>query len=132
MKKNGFTLIELLATLALLAILSMVIVPSVIGVINKNKDNNLKMLCNSIEEAARLYVSDKRYTMGNVSSIKIKELMENNYLANSFVNPYDSNDIYTCDNNKITDDFVIIINKNKYVVKYLVLVSVSSGDGNEF
>ena len=25
--------------------------------------------------------------------------------------------IYTCDNNKITDDFVIIINKNKYVVK---------------
>ena len=109
MKKNGFTLIELLATLALLAILSMVIVPSVIGVINKNKDNNLKMLCNSIEEAARLYVSDKRYTMGNVSSIKIKELMENN--------PYDSNDIYTCDNNKITDDFVIIINKNKYVVK---------------
>ena len=117
MKKNGFTLIELLATLALLAILSMVIVPSVIGVINKNKDNNLKMLCNSIEEAARLYVSDKRYTMGNVSSIKIKELMENNYLANSFVNPYDSNDIYTCDNNKITDDFVIIINNNKYVVK---------------
>lgn len=117
MKKNGFTLIELLATLALLAILSMVIVPSVIGVINNNKDNNLKMLCNSIEEAARLYVSDKRYTIGNVSSIKIKELMENNYLANSFVNPYDSNDIYTCDNNKITDDFVIIINKNKYVVK---------------
>lgn len=117
MKKNGFTLIELLATLALLAILSMVIVPYVIGVINKNKDNNLKMLCNSIEEAAKLYVSDKRYTIGNVSSIKIKELMENNYLANSFVNPYDSNDIYTCDNNKITDDFVIIINKNKYVVK---------------
>ena len=117
MKKNGFTLIELLATLALLAILSMVIVPSIIGVINKNKDNNLKMLCNSIEEAARLYVSDNRYTMGNVSSIKIKELMENNYLANSFVNPYDSNDIYTCDNNKITDDFVIIINKNKYIVK---------------
>ena len=117
MKKNGFTLIELLATLALLAILSMVIVPSVIGVINKNKDNNLKMLCNSIEEAARLYVSDNRYTMGNVSSIKIKELMENNYLTKSFANPYDSNDIYTCDNNKITDDFVIIINKNKYVVK---------------
>ena len=117
MKKNGFTLIELLATLALLAILSMVIVPSVIGVINKNKDNNLKMLCNSIEEAARLYVSDNRYTMGNVSSIKIKELMENNYLAKSFGNPYDSNDIYTCDNNKITDDFVIIINKNKYIVK---------------
>ena len=95
----------------------MVIVPSVIGVINKNKDNNLKMLCNSIEEAARLYVSDNRYTMGNVSSIKIKELMENNYLAKSFAHPSDSNDIYTCDNNKITDDFVIIINKNKYVVK---------------
>ena len=36
MKKNGFTLIELLATLALLAILSMVIVPSIIGVINKS------------------------------------------------------------------------------------------------
>ena len=84
MKKNGFTLIELLATLALLAILSMVIVPSIIGVINKNKDNNLKMLCNSIEEAARLYVSDNRYTMGNVSSIKIKELMENKYLAKSY------------------------------------------------
>ena len=117
MKKNGFTLIELLATLALLAILSMVIVPSIIGVINKNKDNNLKMLCNSIEEAARLYVSDNRYTMGSVSSIKIKALMENNYLAKSFANPYDSNDIYTCDNNKITDDFVIIINKNKYIVK---------------
>ncbi len=56
---------------------------------------------------------------GGKSSLaeKIKELMENNYLANSFVNPYDSNDIYTCDNNKITDDFVIIINKNKYIVK---------------
>ena len=43
--------------------------------------------------------------------------LANNYLAKSFANPYDSNDIYTCDNNKITDDFVIIINKNKYVVK---------------
>ena len=117
MKKNGFTLIELLATLALLAILSMVIVPSVIGIINKNKDNNLKMLCNSIEEAARLYVSDNRYTMGSVTSIKIKDLMRNNYLSKSFVNPYDSKDVYTYEGNKITDDFVIIINKNKYIVK---------------
>lgn len=117
MKKNGFTLIELLATLALLAILSMVIVPSVIGIINKNKDNNLKMLCNSIEEAARLYVSDNRYTMGDVSSVKIKELMENNYLAKSFANPYDSKDVYTYEGNKITDDFIVNINNNKYIVK---------------
>lgn len=117
MRKNGFTLIELLATLALLAILSMVIVPSVIGIINKNKDNNLKMLCNSIEEAARLYVSDNRYTMGDVSSVKIKELMENNYLAKSFANPYDSKDVYTYEGNKITDDFIVNINKNKYIVK---------------
>lgn len=117
MRKNGFTLIELLATLALLAILSMVIVPSVIGIINKNKDNNLKMLCNSIEEAARLYVSDNRYTMGDVSSIKIKELMENNYLAKSFANPYDSKDVYTYEGNKITDDFIVNINNNKYIVK---------------
>lgn len=117
MRKNGFTLIELLATLALLAILSMVIVPSVIGIINKNKDNNLKMLCNSIEEAARLYVSDNRYTMGDVSSVKIKELMENNYLAKSFANPYDSKDVYTYEGNKITDDFIVNINNNKYIVK---------------
>lgn len=63
MKLNykGFTLVELLAVIAIMGMLAVIMVPTISGVIEENKTNNLKNLENSIKSSARAYISDNRY-----------------------------------------------------------------------
>lgn len=65
MKLNykGFTLVELLAVIAIMGMLAVIMVPTISGVIEENKTNNLKNLENSIKSSARAYISDNRYVI---------------------------------------------------------------------
>ena len=71
MKLNykGFTLVELLAVIAIMGMLAVIMVPTISGVIEENKTNNLKNLENSIKSSARAYISDNRYeiSLNNIS-----------------------------------------------------------------
>lgn len=64
MNNRGFTLIELIVVVAIIALLSLVLTPNVISLINKNKVNSYNDTIKSIEMAAASYVSDNRYSLG--------------------------------------------------------------------
>ena len=84
MSKRGFTLIELLITIAVLAIIMTIAVPT-IGAITQNiKDNMLEKKANLIEEAAILLGEDikgsiigskSRYNGYACRSFKVKDLV---------------------------------------------------------
>ena len=58
-KKNGFTLVELLVVIAIIAILSLLVVPSVITV-NKNINERLyNQKSDYVERAAELFATNK-------------------------------------------------------------------------
>lgn len=56
--RNGFTLIELMATIAILAIVTMIAVPTLTGIKNRAVKNALTSKINIIESAAKEYGND--------------------------------------------------------------------------
>jgi len=62
MNNRGFTLIELIMVVAILALLVMIFTPNVMSLINKNNMNTYNDTIKSIENAAKVYVSDNRYS----------------------------------------------------------------------
>lgn len=60
---RGFTLVEVLAVIVILSILMAIMVPNVGKILEKNKEDNYADLEKSIISAAKIYVSDNRYTI---------------------------------------------------------------------
>lgn len=64
MNKKGFTLIELLMVIALIAIISMILIPNVINMISTNKQKSCENLKKNIISATKLYVNENKYDLG--------------------------------------------------------------------
>lgn len=75
--KNGFTLTELLATIVILAVISLIATPAVIGVSNSIKNNMFESKKKLILQAAKLYAEDNP----NKNSLNVNVLCYNNYLT---------------------------------------------------
>jgi prepilin-type N-terminal cleavage/methylation domain-containing protein len=56
--KKGFTLIELIAVMAIVGVLSIMIVPNVIKLLNGSMEDTMKITENEVVDAANLYVED--------------------------------------------------------------------------
>ena len=81
-KKNGFTLVELLVVIAIIAILSLLVVPSVITV-NKNINERLyNQKSDYVERAAELFATNKEDIFNGAEEVKVYvyELLAGNYL----------------------------------------------------
>lgn len=113
MNKKGFTLIEVIMVIALIGILSMMIAPNVVLIINKNKEKSCKSLIGSIESACEIYVSNHRYELNLGScnnnekisiSIPLRTLVESGDLTEPIVNPL-NNEKINIDTNKVNVDF---------------------------
>lgn len=61
LNRKGFTLIEILAVIVILAMLMAIMVPTVGTLLEKSKEDNYESLEKSIEQAAKMYMSDHRY-----------------------------------------------------------------------
>lgn len=61
LNNKGFTLVEVLAVIVILGILSTIMISSVGGMLNQNKENNYNNLTKSIKAAAKMLISDYRY-----------------------------------------------------------------------
>ena len=63
MNKKGITLIEGIMVIAILGVLLLTLIPSVITIINKNKEKNFEATRDSIIEAAKMYVAENKYNL---------------------------------------------------------------------
>jgi len=99
MKNNkGFTLIEMIIVVAILAILVIILIPNILGLINKNKEQSCNNIVESIEKAASIYVSDNKYELGinctnNTKEIELKTLIDNKLVSSPIINPMTDEDI---------------------------------------
>lgn len=92
MNNKGFTLIELISVISLLVVLALIVVPSVMTFINKNKENSYIEMLNSIESAADVYMTENRYNESVITKaldngITLQDLIDNGNLKNSLNNP---------------------------------------------
>ena len=107
MNNKGFTLIELIVVVAIIALLSLVLTPNVISLINKNKVNSYNDTIKSIEMAAASYVSDNRYSLGitctnNEKYVSLQTLVKTGALTSIPTNPCTNSDFVDTEEVKIT------------------------------
>jgi len=93
MNRKGFTMIELLMVIVIIAVLSIIMIPNIMTIINKNKENNIKAFENNVISAAKAYISDNKYNYNcdypnvhHMEDIYLKVLYEEGYLSN-VINP---------------------------------------------
>ena len=94
--KKGFTLIELMAVITLLAILGILVIPSILNLV-KNKQKDLSDASNDVlYKATELYLSkhdDYDLINGNIYCISLSELASENLITTPFVNPVTRSEI---------------------------------------
>lgn len=98
MNKKGFTLIEVIMVIAIIAILSLILIPNVTVLIDKNKKKSCEKMIDNIESAAKMYVNQNKYELGfdcsgTVKGIKLKTLVDAGYLGGELVNPINKKEI---------------------------------------
>ncbi len=83
MNKKGFTLTELLVVIAIIAVLSLIIVPSVITINNNINERLRAEKIAYIVSAAELYGSNNEEIFNGISEVEVYvyELIESNYLT---------------------------------------------------
>lgn len=93
MKKNGFTLIEIIAVIGILAMLLLIIVPSINNILSRSRENLNEEQQNEIISAARTWaaehlelVPDEEGGMApSQNYVTIKTLQDYGYLEDSAV-----------------------------------------------
>ena len=63
MNKKGFTLVEILATIIILGLIVVLIVPNITGTSKNAKESILKTKINNLEKAAVIYAQDHRHLL---------------------------------------------------------------------
>ena len=118
MKKNGFTLVELLGVVTILAMLGMIVVPTINKVISDNKRELYEIQISNIKSGTSDFVSENifsdRLEIPNNSSIGIKlgKLKELGYVDSDISDPITKN--------KFSDDMVVMITNRNNVFSYTV------------
>lgn len=93
MNRKGFTLIEVIMVIAIITILSLILIPNVMVLINENKKRSCEKMIDNIESAAKMYVNQNKYELGfdcvdnKTKEITLKTLVDAGYLGGELVNP---------------------------------------------
>lgn len=121
MNRRGFTLIEAIMVIALIALLTIVLVPNVMVFINKNNKNSCEKLKDNIKSATKMYVNQNKYELGFTCSntketkeIKLKTLVDNGNLTSPITNPITKEDI------KLENTVTVTFNCNTKEFSYVV------------
>ena len=92
MNRKGFTLIEVIMVIAIIAILSIILAPNVMVLINKNNERSCEKMIDNIKSATKMYVNQNKYELGfdcsgTAKEITLKTLVDAGYLGGELVNP---------------------------------------------
>jgi len=116
MKENGFTLVELLGVVTILAMLGLVVVPTVNKVVSDNKVKLYNVQIRNIKSGASDFVSDNVLSLDIPSDtsigIKLGKLKELGYIDSHISNPVSKTEF--------SDDMVIIITNVNSTYSYTV------------
>lgn len=92
LKFRGFTLVELLTVIIILGILSVIVISSLRGLIEKSRKENLESSRNTLIMATKSYMQDNTESLpkdiGSVVEVGAKTLRKNNYLKEDIVNSF--------------------------------------------
>jgi len=125
MGKRGFTLVELLITIAVLAIIVVIAVPSIGAITQSIKNNMLEKKAEMIEEAAILLAQDVKGKIIS-SSKKYNGYSCENFIVSDLVPTYlDKDNDNACLDEDSTGDVGCIVdpsNDENYLDKYEVIV----------
>ena len=109
MNKKGFTMVEILIAIAILAVISMVVIPSIVRYITEGKDTYNEKLENQLLVAGKNYFGDntnllpkKTYLDRDIekhSYATVPEMQSKNYLDKEFID---------ADGNPCTESFVFV------------------------
>lgn len=121
MNNKGFTLLEVILVVAILGVITLIIVPSVSSLLNKNKNEQYENLKKSIISAAKMYVSDNRYEFdinctNNIYEfdIELNKLVDAGDLSSPVIDPRDKSEIslsnvvsvtYNCTNKNFSYEY---------------------------
>lgn len=109
MNNNGFTLAELIVTIAIMALIGIVISTNMLGLFSSEEDKEYVAFVSKIEESACMYVetvfteSQRSDCRVNSCTISIEQLIQKGYISEDLKDPLTKN--------KVIDD------KSKYEVK---------------
>lgn len=130
MNNKGFTLVEVIMVVAIIALLTLILVPNVTSLLKKNKIDSCNNLIDSIEKAASIYISDNRYNIKisdcdssdtvSVDGITIKTLATAGVLTSPVINPID--------NSTIIDSTPIDITYNCSTKQFSYNVNIDCGE----
>lgn len=76
-KKRGFTLIELMSVIAIIAILSVVLIPTISGYINRSKKSVVINQCKRLYKVIELREVEEQFIFKN-NEKKVKDIFEEN------------------------------------------------------
>ncbi|MCM1370539.1 MAG: prepilin-type N-terminal cleavage/methylation domain-containing protein, partial [Clostridium sp.] len=85
-KKDGFTLVELLATIVVIALISLLIIPNISGILNDTKSSSYDIQISTIEKAAQKYAVQNNIKLpdtGKKGYISVRDLMAKGELNDS-------------------------------------------------
>lgn len=77
--KKGVTLVELLAVIVILGIIAAIAVPTIGGLIERQRENAAAAEWDNIKEAARLYIVDESLAQG--AAFSVDDLVTEGYLS---------------------------------------------------
>lgn len=91
MKNRGFTLVELLGVITVLALITLIAVPSITGTLKKQKEMQYNKYLNDLYLATEAYVLNQdEYDLSQVNQtiyIKLEDVVKAKYLNSTIVNP---------------------------------------------
>lgn len=101
MDRKGFTLVEVLLTIAILALILIIMVPNVFVLVEKNNVKSCENLIKNIESSAKIYVSNNKYNL-EIKCYDVNNL-DDTTLKIQFQTLVDSGDLTTDSSGKITN-----------------------------
>lgn len=137
MKKNGFTLIELIATIGLLGMLATILITVSVKKINETKEHSKKTMIESIELAAKEYVTEYKDVLSDFQSndyiyVSLQTLVEKNYFSNSLIDPTTNKSLPLTDTVYVTREQNGEINAVYYINQKVKAKITLNGSYNEY
>ena len=103
MNRKGFTLIELLATIVIMALILIMVMPSITALVNNNEDKAYEYYGDSLKEAAEIFVGREGEDITNLGTLNFTGCVDISYselASTDLINPYQEENI-DCSNAKI-------------------------------